>query len=490
MAPYFEIFAVTMVINVIVTFFSSSSGKKYVQMLPCCFASYRNVPSSEQEADIQESSNDNNDDDRDQVKMHKNLLSRYLTVYLLATMCDWFQGPYVYALYSAYEYAQHDIAILFVAGFGSSMIFGSFIGGMADKGGRRKYVIVYSILYAGSCMTKHFNNYWMLMVGRLLGGIATSLLFSVFDSWLIKAHTVAKLDSSFISKSYAAAAYGNSVVAIVTGLVANNLASSTEMHPLIESANFYVGGYLRPFDAAFFGLIICAVLTSFTWDENYGERIGEKQASPTNGSPEFVRALQSALSTTMNDTDIFRCGMIASLFEGSMYIFVFMWTPMLTNLTDDGEEDNLPFGLIFSTFMVGCMIGSSIFSILIERIRCEVLGAYVFLIGSLSMAVIYCSSSDTLCIIGMTIFEVCVGMYFPIMGTMKSEIVPESQRAAIYNVYRIPLNFIVVTSLLVNLAPEQAFVVTGAMLALAAFFQSKLSESRIISASGSESQFV
>ena len=32
------------------------------------------------------------------------------------------------------------------------------------------------------------------MIGRLLGGVATSLLFSVFDAWLIKAHAEAKLD--------------------------------------------------------------------------------------------------------------------------------------------------------------------------------------------------------------------------------------------------------------------------------------------------------
>ena len=60
----------------------------------------------------------------------------------------------VYALYDRYGYEQHEIAILFVAGFGSSMIFGSFVGGMADWGGRRAFVILFSIIYAASCLTK------------------------------------------------------------------------------------------------------------------------------------------------------------------------------------------------------------------------------------------------------------------------------------------------------------------------------------------------
>jgi hypothetical protein len=84
----------------------------------------------------------------------KTLLRKYLPVYLLATLSDWLQGPYVYALYADYGYSQHSIAILFVAGFGSSMIFGSFIGGMADWGGRRAFVVIFALVYAASCFTK------------------------------------------------------------------------------------------------------------------------------------------------------------------------------------------------------------------------------------------------------------------------------------------------------------------------------------------------
>ena len=85
---------------------------------------------------------------------HQQLLKRYLLVYLLATFSDWLQGPYVYALYMAYGFEQHEIAQLFVAGFGSSMIFGSFVGGMADWGGRRTFVVLFALIYGASCITK------------------------------------------------------------------------------------------------------------------------------------------------------------------------------------------------------------------------------------------------------------------------------------------------------------------------------------------------
>ena len=71
----------------------------------------------------------------------------YIIVYLLAMFADWLQGPYVYELYVSYGFDQAAIAELFVCGFGSSMIVGTFVGGMADKLGRKNMCILYSITY-------------------------------------------------------------------------------------------------------------------------------------------------------------------------------------------------------------------------------------------------------------------------------------------------------------------------------------------------------
>ena len=46
---------------------------------------------------------------------------------------DWLQGPHVYVLYQSYKLTSKEIGQLFVGGFGSSMIFGTFIGFLADK---------------------------------------------------------------------------------------------------------------------------------------------------------------------------------------------------------------------------------------------------------------------------------------------------------------------------------------------------------------------
>lgn len=43
------------------------------------------------------------------------------------------------------------------------------------------------------------------------------------------------------------------------------------------------------------------------------------------------------------------------------------------------------------------------------------------------------------------LFELCVGMYFPLIGTLRSKYLPDAYRGVIMNIFGIPLNLIVVS---------------------------------------------
>jgi len=332
------------------------------------------------------------------------------------------------------------------------------------------------------------NDYWTLMIGRLLGGIATSLLFSVFDSWLIRAHALAQLDKKYLSRSFSSASYGNSVVAILAGLLANNAANYNNITQFIPSFSFNIGGYINPFDISLFALILCAICALTFWEENYGERDDNTNTISSDASSQHttnrwtcLQEIKRAYTTVIRNRDILFCGIVSSFFESSMYVFVFMWTPAMTQLESSHQQPvTLPFGLIFSTFMVCCMAGSSLFSLLVNdyNIKCESLTIVIMLISTLCFLAYTLSSSALLTFLSMNLFEICVGMYFPTMGTMKSSIVPENQRAAIYNVYRIPLNFIVLLSLVTHLTLKQSFGLCVLMLASASVLQFKLKRRR------------
>ena len=135
------------------------------------------------------------------------------------------------------------------------------------------------------------------------------------------------------------------------------------------------------------------------------------------------------------------------------------------------SDEKLPFGLIFSTFMVCSMAGASFFSIGLDYYRLEHIALFVLALAASSMVMLLSSHGRTYKFIAMNMFEFTVGMYFPVMGCLKSAIVPEAKRAAIYNLYRIPLNLIVLFGLLTDVSPTQAFAMNLCMLATATGLQ-------------------
>jgi len=78
--------------------------------------------------------------------------------------------------------------MLYMGGFLSSMVAGSFVGALADNFGRKKMCVVYAVFYCISCLVKLVNNYYILMFGRFFAGVATSLLFSAFEAWMVCEH--------------------------------------------------------------------------------------------------------------------------------------------------------------------------------------------------------------------------------------------------------------------------------------------------------------
>merc|ERR1719230_585840 len=68
------------------------------------------------------------------------------------------------------------------------------------------------------------------------------------------------------------------------------------------------------------------------------------------------------------------------------------------------------------------------------------------------------------CFIAFLVFEFCVGVYFPTVGVVKSEVVPERVRSTMYNFYRVPLNVIVVCLLLTNLPMKRVFATCAVLL--------------------------
>eukprot|EP00268_Persea_americana_P011145 TRINITY_DN1466_c0_g1_i5.p1 TRINITY_DN1466_c0_g1~~TRINITY_DN1466_c0_g1_i5.p1 ORF type:complete len:463 (+),score=66.20 TRINITY_DN1466_c0_g1_i5:462-1850(+) len=377
----------------------------------------------------------NNKDRINTTSAFNSFKNNYIVVYSLMMAGDWLQGPYVYFLYTTYGFGKGDIGRLFIAGFGSSMLFGTIVGSLADKQGRKRACITYCVTYILSCITKHSPQYKVLMLGRILGGIATSLLFSAFESWLVAEHNKRGFDQQWLSLTFSKAIFlGNGLIAIVAGLFANLLADTLGFGPV------------APFDAAACFLAIGMAIILSSWTENYGD---------PSESKDLLTQFKGAAIAIASDEKIALLGAIQSLFEGSMYTFVFLWTPALSP-----NDEDIPHGFIFATFMLSSMLGSSIASRLMARptLKVESYMQVVFVISSVTLMLPIITTflvppsnvkgggisfGGCIQLFGFCTFEACVGLFWPSIMKMRSQYIPEEARSTIMNFFRIPLNIFV-----------------------------------------------
>ena len=99
--------------------------------------------------------------------------------------------------------------------------------------------------------------------------------------------------------------------------------------------------------------MFCFLVVTFAWEENYG-----------NQESELILSYKEGLQLILSNRRIFLLGAMQSIIESCMYIFVFLWTPVLTPSTSEGSP---PLGMVFSCFMLCIMIGSSTFTLLMTK---------------------------------------------------------------------------------------------------------------------------
>jgi len=296
--------------------------------------------------------------------------------------------------------------------------------------------------YSIACVTKLYNNFWILLIGRLLSGVATSLLFSVFEAWMVYEHNQRGFASQLLSKTFSLAVFGNGIAAICAGVVA--------------SFATIQWGFVAPFMVSLVCLVISSIYVYVSWGENYG-----------NAEMNFQKIFGGAL-TALKDYKILLLGTVQSLFESSMYIFVFLWTPMLEEAFDEMKkyEQMGLHGLIFACFMVCIMLGSAAFRFLEKKSTVQTIYTYTLGLSAALFLCIAVLSQKYITYFGFLLFEVCCGIHFVCIGTLRSQYIPEESRSGVMNLFRVPLNVLVVAVLnyIENFSHETIFMVCGVWL--------------------------
>lgn len=154
---------------------------------------------------------------------------------------------------------------------------------------------------------EHVPNMQVLLVGRVLGGLSTSLLFSAFESWMVTEHRRSGFPERWLAGTFGWASSGNGVVAIGAGFFAQIAADAR--------------GDIGPFQLAIVLTILCLLLILF-WEENYGHNDKQNDARADQDDDASQSAeRQSLMQILFARKDIVCLGLSQAFFEGAVYTF-------------------------------------------------------------------------------------------------------------------------------------------------------------------------
>lgn len=117
--------------------------------------------------------------------------------------------------------------------------------------------MAFCVTYTITCMCITVPSLPILFLGRVLGGISTSILYSAFESWLVSSSNHLALHQSALSNILGRATLINGIVAAIAGVVSNKLVSTT----LTFKSPFIASGAL---------LVLAWFVINRTWHENRG----------------------------------------------------------------------------------------------------------------------------------------------------------------------------------------------------------------------------
>ncbi|ETW01840.1 hypothetical protein H310_06411 [Aphanomyces invadans] len=337
---------------------------------------------------------------------------QYLCVYWIVMFADWLQGPNMYTLYQSYDM---DVGALFMIGFTSSAVCSSAVGRLVDTHGRKHACVVFCLLEIVINVLEHVPNFTVLAIGRVLGGISTALLFSAFESWMVGEHRRRRFPDELLESTFALAAEGNGLVAIGAGVAAQ---VASDAH-----------GDIAPFQLAIAATLVALLCIWHLWPSD--------TPSQSSAEPHHCATAQPSTPWTW---PVLGLGLTYSLFEGAMYVFVFLWVPALQSLCDDPHQ--VPVGLVFASFMLCLAIGGKVVRGVPHSSLSSVF-AILHGVAALCMAISAMEWGFGWTLGAFLAFEICVGMYFPVAATLRATTFPEATMSTIMTTFRLPTNAIV-----------------------------------------------
>ncbi|CEM02696.1 unnamed protein product [Vitrella brassicaformis CCMP3155] len=358
----------------------------------------------------------------------------FIAAYLAGMFSDWVQGPYLYRVYEAKNlpHGMESISHLYVSGYSAMAAASLIVAPLADHFGRRATCVLFCVLYSASCLLMLLDNFWLLLVGRLLSGMSVMILYNVFEAWMATEHLNRAYAPALLMQTYVHMTAGNSLNAIVASLAAWGAVHTT-------------GDILAPFYLGILALVVSGCIICFSWGENHGR---DEDSYELHHFWEMVR---NALMVPLTDTRVACVGVIQTCFDSALYVFIFLWTP---SLPPDTEV-----GILFAAMMVAVGIGGHISSLFEhadgDTAHADEHRAVITVPTCIYNTVLVCAyllagfaSSKASRLAAILLQELCAGMHYTSFFNLRALTLPQQGRLTIQKLFHFPATVVTVAVLL------------------------------------------
>jgi MFS family permease len=291
---------------------------------------------------------------------------RYLLAYILTRASIWSKSPYLYTMYSQYHgFSTSEIGVLYAIDAITALFSGPIFGNLADKFGRKLFCMLYCVLVCTNLSLRLTGNKTLAYLAQVCTGLGAGLIMTTFESWVnyeakkdFGEHKLAK--ERFLKRLFKIQTLYDAICSIVvaafTAIIYTKL------------------GILAPI---FVSIILSAsggTIILLYWAENKPDSVsGSRITSFTNAIKELKKR------------EVLSIGIMESLFQACIHLFIFSWTPILQSTTDDGRMN---IGFIFVCFVFTTIIATTIFDLLVINMKAGLYGSMCALLF-INMTIFY-----------------------------------------------------------------------------------------------------
>lgn len=196
---------------------------------------------------------------------------------------------------------------------------------------------------------------------------------------------------------------------------------------------------------SFIGLFVTQVL----WEEN---KLNESQSDDNYCSSDSNESKFSAWVEAIKElkkSDVLCVGLIESLYQGVLNIFLFAWQPLLESSIDKPINP----GFIFTCFVISLILGAGIFEIFTIYLKTNYYKLIVHLLFYVLILFlnIYFIENFMMRLILCAFYNGSSSFFNSLLSIIKSQILVEKHRALLMNIFRIPLNtYVIILFILVK----------------------------------------